>query len=250
MGVSSNCLICMNCIGLCLSPSFILAAHMFKLKANSPCDPVAGYKPLIVVGVSLFVICLFGLLGSCCGCKCFLCLYLMILLVMIACVVYTMLLGEFLMKGYAGEQTDGTGKEYHLSEFSSWLTDAVLRYWLPVKKCMVKHNACRKFQSYRSFNQSNTSPMGIGCCKPPSHCGFKYEGPNNWKAPEKGITSSDPDCKAWSNQKQELCYDCNSCKAAYLATMTKSLKDFVAVDFVLLGLLIIIFVLGCCACCN
>ncbi|GAB2269197.1 hypothetical protein Dimus_004126 [Dionaea muscipula] len=90
-------------------------------------------------------------------------------------------------------------------------------------------------------------PLQAGCCKPPTHCGFVYESANEWKAPETGVTSEDPDCKIWSNEYDELCYNCGSCKAGYLAIFLKSWKRLVGFDLILLILLIFIFVLGCCA---
>lgn len=73
-----------------------------------------------------------------------------------------------------------------------------------------------------------------GCCKPPDVCEMEYVNAINWTEVRRNSTrdsesssSSNPatnashvDCHAWSNQPAILCYDCQSCKAAFLTIIT------------------------------
>ncbi|PNT66985.1 hypothetical protein BRADI_3g19202v3 [Brachypodium distachyon] len=65
----------------------------------------------------------------------------------------------------------------------------------------------------------NKRTVTSGCCKPPTACNFTYLNETYWtKPPVSGAgardSSMDPDCDSWSNDQSELCYGCQSCKAA------------------------------------
>lgn len=84
-----------------------------------------------------------------------------------------------------------------------------------------------------------------GCCKPSNDCGFTYVSPTNWTATS--TTSSNPDCKAWSNDITVLCYNCQSCKAGLLDQVKTDWKKVAIVNIVFLIVLIIFYSIGCCA---
>ncbi|KAH7850784.1 hypothetical protein Vadar_003000 [Vaccinium darrowii] len=96
-------------------------------------------------------------------------------------------------------KADKDHKEYKLSEYPGWLRRYVVggERWVPIKRCM-------------------------SCCQPPSQCGFISKNDTSWEVPKSGILSGDPDCQSWSNNLDQVCYDCNSCKAGYLRTLKDS----------------------------
>ncbi|GAB2235299.1 hypothetical protein Droror1_Dr00025720 [Drosera rotundifolia] len=254
MGGCSSCAIgFINTLCLLLSIPFLLAGHLMKLAAGSPCDPVV-YKPLLLIGILLFVISCLGILGSCCGCRIFLWAYLFLISVMIIAVLFTIVFGASIMKGKPGVEVQGTAyKEYSLTDFSSWMSKFVdNQHWVDVRSCMIMHDACGKFYAVRfivdiaTLNQTKLTPIESGCCKPPTHCGFVPQNSTNWKNPGEGISSQDPDCKLWSNNGDELCYNCGSCKAGYLAIFLKYWRKIQAFNIVLLIILTFVFVIGCC----
>ncbi|KAH7851323.1 hypothetical protein Vadar_009823 [Vaccinium darrowii] len=64
--------------------------------------------------------------------------------------------------------------------------------------------------------------LNESCCQPPSQCGFISKNDTTWEVPKSGILSGDPDCQSWRNNLDQVCYDCNSCKAGYLRTLKDS----------------------------
>ncbi|KAK2983152.1 hypothetical protein RJ640_007828 [Escallonia rubra] len=60
----------------------------------------------------------------------------------------------------------------------------------------------------------------VGCCRPPKQCGFvnvEVNETSKWVAPKSGFLSKDPDCTKWSADRNKMCFDCDTCKAAKLA---------------------------------
>ena len=89
-----------------------------------------------------------------------------------------------------------------------------------------------------------------GCCKPPTRCGFRYVNATFWAAPRSGLSvaaAGDGDCRAWSNDMQVLCFDCDACKAGVLETVKTKWKAVATVNIALLVLLVVVYTLGCCA---
>ncbi|KAL3367166.1 hypothetical protein AABB24_011736 [Solanum stoloniferum] len=82
-----------------------------------------------------------------------------------------------------------------------------------------------------------------GCCKPPTECGYTYLNETVWN-PGSGIVGSDPDCGRWSNYQQQLCYNCNSCKAGVLASLKKSWRKVSVINIVILIILVIMYMVA------
>ena len=71
-----------------------------------------------------------------------------------------------------------------------------------------------------------------GCCRPPNLCGMVYVNATYWNAAgrknggETGpvadptVLASSEDCRRWSNEFNDLCYDCYSCRVGFLKTIT------------------------------
>lgn len=57
----------------------------------------------------------------------------------------------------------------------------------------------------------------------------------------------DPDCIQWSNDQQQLCYQCNSCKAGVLASLRHSWRKVSVINVIMLIALVIVYVVGCAA---
>lgn len=89
--------------------------------------------------------------------------------------------------------------------------------------------------------------MQSSCCKPPTHCDLEFHNATYWTMPQTGPAVADNDCKTWSNVQSKLCYNCQSCKMAFLDHIK---NDWNILSFVNLGLLLfVLFVygVGCCA---
>lgn len=84
-----------------------------------------------------------------------------------------------------------------------------------------------------------------GCCKPSNDCGFTYENPTTWT--KGNVTYTNPDCDAWNNDPNILCFNCQSCKAGLLQNIKTDWKKVAVVNIIVLVVLIIVYSVGCCA---
>ncbi|CAL9211814.1 unnamed protein product [Musa hybrid cultivar] len=125
-----------------------------------------------------------------------------------------------------------------------WLRNRVMRAetWKEVKTCLYGDMICEDL-AYRTiqftshdFSLTKLSALESGCCKPPDVCEMEYVNAINWTEVRRNSTrdsesssssssnsatnASHVDCHAWSNQPTILCYDCQSCKAAFLTIIT------------------------------
>ncbi|KAK9726927.1 hypothetical protein RND81_05G246400 [Saponaria officinalis] len=255
MGLCNFLLGCVNTFTLCLSLPILLAGHVIKISANSPCDPIM-YKPLIALGLCLLVVSLIGLLGACCRVSVFQWLYLLTLFVLIMGLLACLSVGSVIIRGGGkGEDVLGGVKEYDLAMFSKWLKNNIVssNHWQDIVNCMVHHDACGRISTFRTLmdfvtsKKSKLTSMEIGCCKPPVHCGYEYQSNTRWEVPEQGLASEAAECKAWSNDWDKLCYYCDTCKAGYLAFFIKGWRKINFLISLLLFLLFFIFFIAACA---
>ncbi|KAL6979286.1 hypothetical protein U1Q18_020951 [Sarracenia purpurea var. burkii] len=78
-------------------------------------------------------------------------------------------------------------------------------------------------------------------------CGYTYENETYWDGGG-GVTDGDnSDCNQWSNEQQQLCYDCDSCKAGVLASLKKSWRKATLINVVVLVILVVVYVVACAA---
>lgn len=89
-----------------------------------------------------------------------------------------------------------------------------------------------------------------GCCKPPVYCGFTMQNVTFWVEPNTGPVESDSDCKTWSNSKDKLCYDCNSCKGGVLADTKLHWSRLTLFTTIVLMYYTILYILSCYALWN
>ncbi|KAL0423681.1 UNVERIFIED_CONTAM: Tetraspanin-11 [Sesamum radiatum] len=89
--------------------------------------------------------------------------------------------------------------------------------------------------------------MQSGCCKPPSVCGLVFQNATSWKMPAKGPADPSPDCRTWSNEQTELCYNCLSCKIEVLEEIKKEWKILSLANVCILVVVGIIYTISCCA---
>ncbi|WCJ41096.1 Tetraspanin-3 [Euphorbia peplus] len=212
--------------------------------------------PLIVIGVSIMVVSLAGFAGACYRNTFLLWLYLFVMFFIIAALI------GFIIFAYA--VTDkGSGRglinrsydDYYLEDYSGWLKDRVASdgYWGKIASCIRDSKVCGKMgvdvngvpETADMFYRRKLSPIQSGCCKPPTECGFTYNNETLWTST--GGFVSNTDCSLWSNDQQQLCYSCNSCKAGVLGSVRKSWRKVSVINIVILIILVIVYVIGCAA---
>lgn len=88
-------------------------------------------------------------------------------------------------------------------------------------------------------------PLQSGCCKPPTECGYTFVNPTYWISPINN--AADMDCLQWNNDQNQLCYNCDSCKAGLLANLKKEWRRADIILLITLVALIWVYLIGCCA---
>ncbi|CAN0879238.1 TET7 [Linum grandiflorum] len=205
----------------------------FMNHPHSQCDR-SLQTPLVVITLFLTLVSLAGFLGICCRIRCLFLLYLSALLVLILVTVGFYVFAFVVSSIGHGRDVPGRAyKEYFLEDYTVWLRNRVSSRgkWSGIRSCLVESES--------------------GCCKPPSECGFTYINPTNWtKGTVLGSDTSagrNQDCVIWNNDPSVLCYDCNSCKAAFLNTIKSGLRKSINVGIVFIAVLIVVYIFGYCA---
>ncbi|KAK7291919.1 hypothetical protein RIF29_07473 [Crotalaria pallida] len=213
-------------------------------------------KPLIVFGGFLLIVSLAGIVGACCGVTWLFFVYLLIMFLLILLLLGFTIFAFVVMNKGAGEALSGRGyKEYRLGDYSHWLQKRVDRNntWNKISSCLKSSRLCSRFQhkfandDADKFHTQNLSPLQSGCCKPSNDCGFTYQSPINWTKTGNATHTNNPDCNAWNNDKNILCFNCQSCKAGLLHNIKSSWKKVAVANVIILLFLIIVYSVGCCA---
>ncbi|KAG5535280.1 hypothetical protein RHGRI_023155 [Rhododendron griersonianum] len=184
-------------------------------------DPIQN----LLYGVFLFSLSLVALIGAIRANRRLLLVYVGVLFVWF---VWLVLSSAFLL--VVSKVSDAKAvkdhREYQLNEYPGWLRRYAVdgKRWVPIKRCMVRDQICKSLLFEKDASEDGNLRIGkpsilYSCCQPPLHCGFVNTNDTYWEVPKSGILSEDPDCQSWRNDLDQVCYDCNSCKAGYIRTL-------------------------------
>ncbi|XP_031280710.1 tetraspanin-3-like [Pistacia vera] len=210
--------------------------------------------PLIIIGVAIMVVSLAGFAGACYRNTFLMWFYLFVMFFIIAALI------GFIIFAYA--VTDkGSGRpvmnrnylDYYLQDYSGWLEKRVASdsYWGKISSCIRDSKVCSKMgrtvsgvpETADMFYSRKLNSVESGCCKPPTECGYTYVNETFWN-PGGGSSGTNSDCTQWSNDQQQLCYQCNSCKAGVLASLKKSWRKVSVINIVVMVILVIFYVIA------
>ncbi|XP_024525286.1 tetraspanin-8 [Selaginella moellendorffii] len=260
----------LNFVTVVLSIPIIVIGIWLATNRDSDCMHFLQ-QPTISIGAIILVISLVGFLGSCYRVSWLLWIYLFLMLLLILLLVFFTVFTFLVSNRGASHAVAGTGfSEYRLGDYSAWLQSKVssTSNWRKIKSCLQDSNVCRgmnRFHDSESFQNALLSPLESGCCKPPISCGYSYENATLWNVSQQYNYDSssseedeeesssnvfigeDPDCSTWSNNQNELCFDCNSCRAGLLANIKRDWHKVAIVNLVVLVFLIVVYSVGCCA---
>ncbi|XP_044471476.1 tetraspanin-3-like [Mangifera indica] len=207
--------------------------------------------PLIVIGVAIMVVSLAGFAGACYRNTFLMWLYLFVMFFIIAALLGFIIFAFVVTdKGSGRVVSNRNYLDYYLQDYSGWLEKRVASdsYWGKISSCIRDSKVCSKTgrsvggvaETPDMFYMRKLSPIESGCCKPPTECGFVYENETTWN----GLPGTNPDCTRWSNDQEQLCYQCDSCKAGVLATLKKSWRKVSVINIVVLIILVIFYVIS------
>ncbi|OIW18646.1 hypothetical protein TanjilG_13398 [Lupinus angustifolius] len=251
----SNSLIgTLNFLTFLLSIPVLFTGIWLSKQAHTECDRWLE-RPIIAFGVFLLLISLAGLIGACCHVRWLLWLYLVVMFMFILLLsAFSIFVFVVTIKG-DGEELSGKGyKEYRLGNYSIMLQNRVNNpvAWNRMKSCLQSSQICFQFQkqyvkdNVHQFYNEKLSALQSGCCKPSNDCGFTYQSPTRWMKTG-NVTHSNPDCDAWSNDPNIMCFNCQSCKAALLQNTKTDWRNVSIVNAIILIFLSIVYSIGCCA---
>ncbi|XP_010253525.1 PREDICTED: tetraspanin-3 [Nelumbo nucifera] len=213
--------------------------------------------PLIIIGVSIMVISLAGFAGACYRNTFLLWLYLFAMFFIIAALIGFVIFAYVVTdKGSGRVVMNRAYFDYYLSDYSGWLRDRIDddSYWAKISSCIRDSKVCGKMvrqyngvpETADMFYLRKLSPIQSGCCKPPTECGYVYSNETVWNQGA-GLMGTNSDCLKWSNDQEQLCYACDSCKAGVLASLKRSWRKVSVINIVVLIILVIVYIIGCAA---
>lgn len=245
--VSNGVITALNVVTLAVALSAMGFSLWFHVKAGSQCQRVMK-TPLVVVSAALLLVSAAGLAGALSRVSLIMWLYLfMLFLLIIGLIVFTIFTVVVTNKGL-GRAISGQGVgDHRLGNYSKWLQRYVVnaRNWDRIKSCMYDAALCPLLVDANKDDFYN--PIASGCCKPPAYCGLVYRNASYWIMPKKGPAVPDPDCKTWSNSKEQMCLDCDSCKKAVLGNIRREWKMLALINVAIIVFVILVYSVGCCA---
>ncbi|GKV22297.1 hypothetical protein SLEP1_g32179 [Rubroshorea leprosula] len=100
--------------------------------------------------------------------------------------------------------------------------------WNDIKSCIYDSETCEEMAitsmqlSPYAFSMRKLTPIESGCCQPPPFCGMEALNTTFWVEKDHARSRNHPfdtDCDTWSNNRNILCYDCQSCREGFLSTI-------------------------------
>ncbi|KAF3674162.1 hypothetical protein FXO37_06533 [Capsicum annuum] len=242
----------LNCVTLLASLVCLGFSIWFGFNNSATLCEKVLQKPLLLLGLCLLAVSVLGLVGSSCRVTFIMWIYLFVLFLLIVGLLCFTLFTILVTNKNVSKALSGKGyKEMKTGDYTKWLQKYVVNEenWKEIKSCLVDTKFCQRIPTGKGekFYKYNLSATQSSCCKPPTHCDLEFHNATYWTMPQTGPAVADNDCKTWSNVQSKLCYNCQSCKMAFLDHIK---NDWNILSFVNLGLLLfVLFVygVGCCA---
>ncbi|TKY44513.1 Tetraspanin-2 protein [Spatholobus suberectus] len=251
MGVSNNITAVLNFMALLASIPITGAGVWLASKPDNECFHNFRWHVLIL-GLLVLLVSLAGFVGAYWNKQGLLAFYLCCMAILIALLLFLLVFAFIVTRPDGTYHVPGRGfKESMLDGFSPWLRHHVTtsRNWNNIRTCLADSYVCIKLtQDYVSADQffnSHISPLQSGCCKPPTACGYNYVNPILWINP--GNPMADPDCYLWSNNQNQLCYNCNACKAGLLGNLREEWRTANIILTLAVVVLIWVYLIACSA---
>ncbi|KAK7324958.1 hypothetical protein VNO77_28943 [Canavalia gladiata] len=254
MRASNHVIGLINFLTFLLSIPILVGGIWLSTRANNTECLKFLQWPLIIIGLSIMVISLAGLVGSCYHNTFLMSLYLVVMFFIIA-VLIGFIIFVFVVtdKGSGRVIQNRAYLEYYLQDYSGWLEKRVVKdsNWAKISSCIRNSKVCTKIgrtfggvpETADMFYLRSLTPIQSGCCKAPTECGYVYENETVWSN-WGGVVGTNPDCRRWSNDQQLLCYECDSCKAGLLAGLKKSWRKVSVINIVFIIILFIVYVIA------
>ncbi|XP_047336117.1 tetraspanin-8-like [Impatiens glandulifera] len=254
----SNCIAALINVVIILIAVVLIGTSMVFYKGHGSATECERFlqKPLLAIGIFLFVLSILGLGGATCRFQWMLWIHLFVMFLLIIVLTAFTVFVIVVTNSGVGRAVSGRGfKEYRLGDYNDWLQKNVINddNWIQIRSCLIDTRACRHLQvpvsgqTLQQFININLTPVESGCCKPPIYCELDFKNATFWTMPKTGPAVPDEDCVTWNNDPKKLCFDCKSCKAGVLSGIKKEWKIIAIINSCFIGFVIIFYSIGCCA---
>ncbi|GFZ12195.1 tetraspanin7 [Actinidia rufa] len=157
-----------NVLTLLLSGAALATAAWFFTHQSSACQKFL-VEPLFFLGLSLLIVSLLGLFGSCCRVQPLLWVYLFLMFLFIVALIGFSIFALVVTNKGMGKAISGRGyKEYRLGDYNNWLQNYVVneKNWDEIKSCLADANVCSSLggnpkETVSDFNKKNLSPTQV-----------------------------------------------------------------------------------------
>ncbi|EYU44280.1 hypothetical protein ABFS82_08G038500 [Erythranthe guttata] len=166
------------------------------------------------MGIFFLVVSIIGLMGSCFRIKAVESIYLWVLVIWTGATIVFALFIYASMPGQSPYLTfNAINREgFWLKQYRPVLQTALVneKDWYRIKTCYKETHICDVLKNVT--NPTTSRFVQTGCCFPPYRC-LKFNSNTSLS-----FKNMDDECKTWSKLGVgKECFDCDSCKAAYLA---------------------------------
>lgn len=150
--------------------SFVIIGLSIYLGVSGSTECEKFLRPILaVVGIILFLVSLFGLIGSWCRVTPVLWIYMMVVFLLILGMVVFMVFVFFVSNKGAAEVYSGGGyKEYRLGDYGHWLKKHLFqeRNWEKIRNCLIEEKVCRSLEldvnlNRKGFYKKNLTPIQV-----------------------------------------------------------------------------------------
>eukprot|EP00270_Netrium_digitus_P010784 TRINITY_DN3362_c0_g1_i1.p1 TRINITY_DN3362_c0_g1~~TRINITY_DN3362_c0_g1_i1.p1 ORF type:complete len:311 (-),score=66.36 TRINITY_DN3362_c0_g1_i1:305-1147(-) len=253
-GVSNFIVKWMNVLTMVLAfPIVAMGIYLYNA-SGSQCESFLQ-KPVIIIGVFMFVMSFLGCVGAANNWSFLLWLYLVVMFFLIIILAGFTIFAFIVTAPGAGRTVAGVSfKEYYLSDYSDWLRKELnnTKNWANVESCMMDVKYCDHlndlYTTVDAYRNASLSPTESGCCRPPAECGYQQVNATYFTIGTPA--SSNTDCLRYSNDNRTMCFLCQSCKGGVAEYVKDEWKTVSTVNLVILCILIFLYCIGCCAKAN
>ncbi|KAL3629525.1 hypothetical protein CASFOL_026747 [Castilleja foliolosa] len=164
-----------------------------------------------------------GIICVCLKLKALQCFYLFALVISTGTIVIFCMFVSAMMPWQSADEIF-----YGTAENGTWLPNygAVMqktvangRDWSAAKDCFREIETCLTMRN--QTQEQKVVLIDFGCCSPPNRCGLEQARGGIWVVPQHGLNKTDEECLMWASVGKN-CFECDSCKAGYLANYQKT----------------------------
>lgn len=249
-GMTNGFLKWVNIVTMVLSIPIIAVGIWLVYEKGGECETFLQ-KPVLVIGIFIFVVSFIGFVGAVCTSGFILWMYLFVMgLLIVLLLAFTLF--AFIVAG-SGNGTDVANqkfKEYNLKDYSSWLRSELnnTHNWNKIESCFSAAKYCRHlgsdYSTVADYLNAKLSPTESGCCRPPAECGFRQLNATYFTVTA-APASANPDCLRFNNNQTMMCFSCDSCKGGFAQYIKDEWNTVAIVLIIVLVFLIICYIAAC-----